>query len=117
MTAEVAHKPSSRLDSSALAVQKRFETNLDRAKVAFRFQGQYSGSAFPRVPMMKTADARQSDDDTRDVRLLIHWPRSRWVFSERQVRTVFVVVADVGANESAQMSLIGHDHVLEHVAT
>jgi hypothetical protein len=100
-----------------LAVPQRFETDLDRDEVAFRFVARRSGGALPRVPMMETADARQRDDDTRDVRALFHWPRSRWVLPERQVRAVFVVVADVGANESAQMSLIDHDHVMEHVAT
>ena len=67
--------------------------------------------------MMQTADARQRDDDTRDVRARFRWPRSRRFLPERQVRAVFVVVADVGANESAQMSLIDHDHVMEYVVT
>ena len=77
------------------------KTNLDRDEVAFRFVVRLSGGALPCIPMMQTADTRQRNDDTRNVRTLFHWPRSRWVLPERQVRAVFMVVADVGANESA----------------
>ncbi len=63
---------------------------------------------------MESADLRQRNDMA-----VFGWldgARLGRVFLERQVRTRAVVVAEVAAQTTTQVSLVQHDHVVEELA-
>jgi hypothetical protein len=64
--------------------------------------------------MVKSSDPRQSHD--APAARQFNGARDRRVAAERHVRSVLVVVGGVQSNETQQVSLAEHDHVVEDLA-
>jgi hypothetical protein len=79
-------------------------------------ESHHSGCFLPLVTMLKATDSRPSDD------LGIHgWSSLRSApggpVAKASVDSIVVVVVDVLANESPQLPLVDHDHVVKQLAT
>ncbi len=65
---------------------------------------------------MQAADSRQSDDTS-----VLGWPDLHWTSVRRVAQTsvdsVLIVVVDVLAQESPQVPLVDHDHVIQQFAS
>ena len=70
--------------------------------------------AAPRVPVMKTAEARLRDDFTHLGRL--NRPVIRSVLLEGQIKAVLVVPDLEFSKRPPRVTLIRHDHVVEQFA-
>jgi hypothetical protein len=64
--------------------------------------------------MMKTADARQGQRRARFGRAWLNRPACRRRLLQADVCSVFVVVGDVFASQSPEMSIIQRDYVIKH---
>ncbi len=62
--------------------------------------------------MMKAADAAESDHFSH----VLDGSRDGCVSAECHVRTILVVIGDMLADETEQMALAEHDHVIEQLA-
>ena len=66
-----------------------------------------------RIPMTQSADSRKRNDPTC-TRWFYGSPAGR-VASERHMRSIFVVVGDVGTNQACQMPWPERDHMIEQL--
>jgi hypothetical protein len=70
-------------------------------------------SRSPCVAMVKSSDARKSDDGAKVARL--DGAHVRRISIERQVRSVSVVISDVVADQPQEVPLAEHDDVIEEL--
>src|SRR5262245_58395681 len=66
--------------------------------------------------MMQAADARQRDETRRLARLGGNRPHCRCVFLKRVMDPVRMIIEDVSADQTTQMSFIEDDHVIEKLS-
>src|SRR5215467_2933529 len=74
------------------------------------------GSGRPRVPMMKTADARQGQRSARFGRAWLNPAARRCHLLQAEVRSVCVVVGDVFTPKLPEVLIVQRDYVIEHFA-
>jgi hypothetical protein len=92
------------------------QTLIRSAKMICTKKEASSGSLLPVVSMMQAADARQRDQTRRLARLGGNRPHCRCVFLKRVMDPVRVIIGDVIADQTTQMSVIEDDHVIEKLS-
>jgi hypothetical protein len=75
-----------------------------------------SGSPLPVVSMMQAAGARERDQTRRLARLGGNRAHCRCVFLKRIVGSIRVIIGDVIADQTTQMSVIVNDRVIEKLS-